>query len=330
MAIVRKRPMRLATIGNIRVGMQVPISNPKPNGPKMRPMSSETFILTSASQTVLEDAKRVYGGEISPFPGGRGQYQLVTETQTLKAIMSMRPLNPAVEDGDTESLSQHFEVWEKGICLKRCDGCTAKIPDGKNGIRTVDCTCDPDEPECKLVSRLNVMLSEIDAMGMWGLRTQSQFFDEEVNAFITALRSMRLETPFVPVIATLTRRQTYGEDKKHFSVVTLTVDPSPISPADLIRRLQQVVQGLPGDPPALVAETPAPALPSHAEAPEENEDPPPTDWPVFGGNADAALQKRGITSEKAWELSESGVRASQILVADRSAETNEAFLAMFQ
>lgn len=324
--------MRLATIGNIRVGMQVPISNPRPNGPKTRPASSETFILTSASQAVLEDAKSVYGGEISPFPGNRGQYQLVTETQTLKAIMSMRPLNPSVEDGDTESLSQHFEVWEKGVCLKRCDGCLAKIPTGKNGeVRTVDCSCDPDEPECKLVSRLNVMLSEIDAMGMWGLRTQSQFFDEEVNAFISALRSMRLETPFVPVIATLTRRQTYGEDKKHFSVVTLTVDPSPISPAELIRRLQLVVQGLPGDPPALVVDTAAPALPTPVDAPEEEgAEAPTTDWPVFGGNADAALQKRGITSEKAWELSESGVRASQILVADRSAETNEAFLAMFQ
>src|SRR4051794_29621754 len=53
---------RLREIGRIRIGQQVPITNPKPGSKaKTRPVKLETFRLTSRDQRVIDAAAALYG-----------------------------------------------------------------------------------------------------------------------------------------------------------------------------------------------------------------------------------------------------------------------------
>lgn len=248
MPIDIQRQQRLVEVGKIRVGeLAVAASG------KTFPRSRESFRLTSRHKQILECAQESYGGEMRDWEGHPGYWELMTEQMELKALVSLRP----TMTGEYESLSQHFERWGgTRKCTHRCNGITCSLL-GKEGRRDIPCECDHDDRKCKLVSRLLVILTELPTLGMWRLDTRSDTFDQEIHALISVCGQFNQTGLPVPVSLSISWREksakTTNEDEKleKFAVVSVNLDPNPVSTAKMLSNIQERSMG------ALVGSTPA-------------------------------------------------------------------------
>lgn len=144
---------RFRELGRIRLGDK---------GEKGQPQRLTKFRLTSASEDLLRHAAGVYGGEVQPWTDApnEGYFEVYLDVDTLDIAIP-----PAAEP-----YSQAYELWSGGGCQRRCDGVTATVVQG-NGIRERECMCNPDERECKLTTRVNVMLPRLPDVGVWRLES---------------------------------------------------------------------------------------------------------------------------------------------------------------
>jgi hypothetical protein len=157
---------RLRELGRIRMGVQV--EGTKNGRTFRRPEKLATFRLTSGSQSLIVAAAAAYGGEVSEWTeGDRHEWQVTIETLALDIIIP--PGYP---------VSQWFELWRAGGCIRRCDGQV-------NQITGVPCEC-PKVPAdrmalaakgeaCSYTTRLNVMLPNIPDLGVWRLESHSYY-----------------------------------------------------------------------------------------------------------------------------------------------------------
>lgn len=141
---------RLREVGRIRMGEQVATS-----GGKRRPVKLDTFRLTSRDEQVIRSAAALFGGSARPWESPDGaQWEVVTEASEMPVI---------VPPGDM-AMSQWYEMWSGGGCVRRCDGVTETIGESP-------CQCDPDDRECKPTTRLNVMVPGLPGLGLWRLES---------------------------------------------------------------------------------------------------------------------------------------------------------------
>jgi hypothetical protein len=147
---------RMMELGRIRLGEK---------GSRGEPKKLTTFRLTSASQELLEQAARLYGGTVRPWANApdEGYFELYTETSTLRVI-----LPPTFSDRDgtpTAPYSQWFELWSAGGCQRRCDGVVETLS-GK------PCLCEePGAGPCKVTTRISVILEDVPGIGVWRLES---------------------------------------------------------------------------------------------------------------------------------------------------------------
>lgn len=146
---------RLRELGRIRIGQKVATS-----GGKTRPAKLDRFRLTSPSKELLDRVAKQYGGTVNPWTpdGGAGQYEVITEATRMPIHVPPQPV------------SQYFELWSGGGCQRRCDGVTELLKD-----RPCICGPDPEQRSCKPTTRLNVVLSEIEGVGMWRLESHGYY-----------------------------------------------------------------------------------------------------------------------------------------------------------
>ena len=149
---------RLPQIGRIRMGKKVPMRNGK-----MRPSSSETWILTSSRKEPLDALAERYGGQVKEWDSdSRDTYILETGSDVLKVV-----LHP---DGMQEP---RYEKWTKGKCLRRCDGVVCTGYPAEGDPIDVACPCNATgDVQCKPKTHLNFMLPET-TLGFWRLTTGS-------------------------------------------------------------------------------------------------------------------------------------------------------------
>jgi recombination directionality factor gp3-like protein len=142
--------VRFRELGRIRAGEK---------GEKGEPRKLEHFRLTSASRPLLEQAAAEFGGTVTEWKDGpdAGLYELKTETDRIDVMI------PPVADAGA-LLSQHYELWSGGGCVRRCDGLNEQISGGP-------CMCMPDERTCKPTTRLSVMIPKLGGIGVWRLDT---------------------------------------------------------------------------------------------------------------------------------------------------------------
>lgn len=138
---------RARELGRIRIGQK----NPE----RGFPMKLETFRLTSASQPLLEKVAELYGGEVKPWTprGGSPQFEVVTTSNRIPILVPPQPV------------SQWLETWRASGCVHRCDG--------KVNVLT-DQLCDPEDPdhiEARPTTRLNVVLRDVEGIGVWRLES---------------------------------------------------------------------------------------------------------------------------------------------------------------
>ncbi|MFF3511584.1 hypothetical protein [Streptomyces sp. NPDC002573] len=146
---------RLRELGRIRLGQKVATSNGN-----ARPAKLNRFRLTSPSKELLDRVAAKYGGTVNPWTpdGGAGQYEVITEATRMPIHVPPQPV------------SQYYELWSGGGCQRRCDGVTELLKD-----RPCICGPDPEQRQCKPTTRLNVVLSEIEGVGVWRLESHGYY-----------------------------------------------------------------------------------------------------------------------------------------------------------
>ena len=178
---------RLREAGRIRLGAQVPT---KSGG--TRPAKLGQFRFTSPDELTIKTIASVYGGEPRPWEGAPvgDQWELYTESTVLDVIV------PPVD----VAWSTWMENWSGAVCRNRCDGQT----DWKNDA---PCSCDPDSPVCKPTSRLGVILTAVDGLGIFRLESHGWTAAQELNGTIELLRVIQDRGQMVPARLLLEQRQ---------------------------------------------------------------------------------------------------------------------------
>ncbi|MEQ4724736.1 hypothetical protein [Nonomuraea sp. B19D2] len=177
---------RLRTIGRIRLGTY-----------EGRPKASEFFIPTSEFEHFIRQMADIYGGEVEQWkPQGDGgmQWRLMNpELTSLEAII------PPLRD----PLDQAYEKWSRGGKQARCDGetvanlgrpCVCKAQWGPRFWENA-----PKDAACKLHTRLNLWIPEIQDIGTWLLETKGANAGAELPGFVDMMRGMFSDKVALPV-----------------------------------------------------------------------------------------------------------------------------------
>ena len=168
---------KLRTAGRIRTGAKVAT---KSGG--SRPSKLASFRFTSADKFVIEAVAEVYGGDVQPWDGGVGsQWEVYAGATELNVILPPTDI----------AFSQFFEEWTGGRCNKRCDGEINVLTDSP-------CDCNPDDRLCKPTTRLNVILSEIEGIGVFRLESHGYNSAAELGGSIDVLKTLQHRGQMVP------------------------------------------------------------------------------------------------------------------------------------
>lgn len=145
----------LVEVGRIRLGVRVEF-RARDGSTKTRPDKIDTWRLTSASRPRLEAAAAIYGGEVRPWQGApdEGYWELLTTSREMRIL-----LPPSLT-----AYTQAYELWDAGGCARRCDGRTEVLSGSP-------CLCDPQARECRILTRVSVMLRDLPGLGRWRLDT---------------------------------------------------------------------------------------------------------------------------------------------------------------
>jgi len=146
--------MRMRQLGEIRIGRVVDTGrvSQKTGKPILRPEKLNKFRFTSASREILTSVATLYGGEVQPWTpanGGPSEFEVYSTFNRLPVLIPPR-----------DAVSQWYELYAGSKCQRRCDGQTELKSDRP-------CMCDPDDRECAITTRVNVMLRDVPALGQW-------------------------------------------------------------------------------------------------------------------------------------------------------------------
>jgi hypothetical protein len=218
--------VRMREIGRIRTGIQV-----EGRGGKRRPAKLETFRITATRRELLEEVAGVYGGTVEPWP--EHGFQLTTTADQLDVIIP-----------PGQAISQWYELWGGGGCLRRCDGVTADVIEEIRGRRTDDqgprtetvrraCLCPKDGVErrelaakgeaCKPTTRLSVILPLVPDLGVWRLESHGFYAAVELGPSVDLLAAASQRGIFVDARLRLEQREQKrpGQPTKRYAVPVL-------------------------------------------------------------------------------------------------------------
>ena len=196
---------RQTEVGRIRLGQKI-----QTKSGKTVPARLETFRFTSPSKQLIEAIAKLYGGEVQPWqpPAGASEWEVITDTSSVPVV---------VPPQDIES-SQFYELWSKGGVKRRCTGARELISDSP-------CLCDPDNRECKLHTRVNLMLRDVPGIGVWRLDTGGYYAAVELPGMVELLSRAN---GLVEALLELRQRTVVRDgETKHFVVPVLHVDFTP-------------------------------------------------------------------------------------------------------
>lgn len=187
------------------------------SGAKPRPVRSETWILTSHNEDYVKAAATLWGGtpeKWQPLGAGAQQYRVITETNAIDALMP--PGDP---------LSQTAEMWNKGGCVRRCDGITEQLTDSP-------CLCvaqfgsdfymQPKDKRCNTTTRLSLILPQMPDVGVFRAETHGFYAANEIAATVDVIRSATGGNSLVPVSLRIEpRTRVSGGQTRQFPVIVL-------------------------------------------------------------------------------------------------------------
>ena len=221
--------LRLREVGRIRMGAK---------GERGQPVRLGKWRLTAADKGALDAAAELYGGAVRPWQERDGQYELYTDASEIPFVIS--PIE----------ISQWYELWSGGGCLRRCDGANDTISDAP-------CICDPEKRECKPTTRFAVFLHELPVLGVWRFESHGYYAAAELPENARMLRLAMDKGMRIP--ATLAIEQRAVKRGVNGKVQTQ------IFPVPVIRIRQRLADLLLEGPPARLAVTERPPDPPEHE-----------------------------------------------------------------
>lgn len=204
---------RMPEAGRIRTGK-------KTEGSRY-PTKLETFRFTSSNETLILELAALYGGDVIPWhpSKGRNEFEVITTAKELPVILPPDPL------GGTPI----YELWSGGGIVRRCDGVTATVSqrtaDGAEPAQ-VDCLCQA-VMDCKVTTRLSVVLADIRFAGTWRLETHSWFAAKELPGMVDAIAALQAAGYGKATLTTEPRTQIKAGQTRHFRVPVLRTDYTP-------------------------------------------------------------------------------------------------------
>jgi hypothetical protein len=137
---------RARELGRIRLGQKAA------NG---APQKLDRFRFTTNSEALLDKIAALYGGDVRRWEGGTQTYELISDATRVPIMVPPQPV------------SQWFEFWTRAGCQHRCDGHTNVLTDEP---------CDPEDTKHleamkKPTTRLNVVLRDVEGIGVWRVET---------------------------------------------------------------------------------------------------------------------------------------------------------------
>lgn len=233
---------RARELGRIRIGHKV-TGTTRDGKDYTRPAKLDRFRLTSPSKPMLERVAALYGGEVAEWTpqGGTQQWEVLTNVTRIPIMVPPQPV------------TQWLETWSRAGCVHRCDGATNVLTDEP---------CNPDDPDhinAQPTTRLNVVLRDVEGLGVWRLETHgwnaavelphaAQFL-AQVGGYVNGWVALEERVQH--------RIKANGEaETLRFMVPTIEID---VTPAQLMAGQGAVA------PPALAGPV-APALPPGAPA----------------------------------------------------------------
>jgi hypothetical protein len=203
--------MRMRQLGEIRIGHTIDTGRTDKNGkPIKRPSKLNAFRFTSPSREILTSIADLYGGEVKPWTpanGGPSEFEVYSTFNRLPVLIPPR-----------DAVSQWYELYAGSKCQRRCDGRTELKSDRP-------CMCDPENRDCKITTRVNVMLRDVPALGQWLLVSKGY------NAAVTlppAAELLAQAGGYVPGWLGMEEQRAIVDDKPaRFMVPTLDVEITP-------------------------------------------------------------------------------------------------------
>lgn len=139
---------RSRELGRIRLGQK---------GDRGQPVKLDRFRFTGHSEALLTKIAELYGGDLNQWTpaGGTQQWEVLSDTARVPIMVPPQPV------------SQWYEFWTRAGCQHRCDGRTNVLTDEP---------CDPEDPKHleaikKPTTRLNVVLRDVEGIGVWRVET---------------------------------------------------------------------------------------------------------------------------------------------------------------
>jgi Recombination directionality factor-like len=212
-------------VGRIRLGVKVGTG-------KGRPTKLDRLRFTSPRRVLVDTIAHLYGGTVEAWqpPKGNAQWQVITNTTEVPVLIP--PQDPAD--------SQWYEMWSAGGCQRRCDGQTERLT--KQPCLCLAQGCPPEKRDCKLHTRLRVMLEDVPGLGCWRVDTGSYYAAVELPGVAALLAMAQGAIPGKLVLdqRTVTRQVDGKPQTFNFAVPTLHVDE--ITPRQLMSgRVQELV-----------------------------------------------------------------------------------------
>lgn len=201
---------RVREVGRLRIGAQIASSNGR-----KRPAKLETFRFTSRDRRAVEAAAALYGGDVQPWsaPDGVEQWEVISKAAELSVIVPPTDM----------AWSQWLETWSAAGCAKRCDGL-------RDVLRDVACDCDPDNRECRITTRLSLMIPELPGTGLWRFESHGYYAGSELGGVVELLQQAAQRNAILPARLRLDQRSVKRLDPKgkpvtmRFVVPVLDVD----------------------------------------------------------------------------------------------------------
>lgn len=185
--------------GRIRAGYSEGTGKTGKNGKEIRkPIKLDRFLLSSTNQRMIYAAADRFGGTPEPW---EKQWRVITETSELRCSVP----------GSNAALKQDWEMWNGGVCVRRCNGQTEQL-------RQAPCLCPEDIDErralakqgkaCGAKTRINLILPDLPGLGVWRLDTSSWNATLEIGGIAELLAKARDTGVIVPAILRLEQRET--------------------------------------------------------------------------------------------------------------------------
>lgn len=203
---------RLAQVGRIRLGIKVKGANGRE-----RPEKLDRLRFTSPRRELIETIASLYGGEVRLWepPRGNAQWEVITEVTEVPVLVPPQDVGGA----------QWLELWTKGGCKRRCDGHTERLSGAP-------CLCGPDplRRECKMHTRITVMLSQVKSAGVWLIDTSSFYAGTELPGITKVLAESQ---GIIPGRLILDQRSVV-RDGKTFNFAVPVIDSDGFTAAELV------------------------------------------------------------------------------------------------